>query len=81
MIWHDDSDVQEVSDSVIMQAAAEGDVSRPVWQCLTEFCNECYEVRFIVALKMRQGTTIEGSRQELFCHQRQRSCQKKTEIC
>jgi hypothetical protein len=60
MIGHDDSDVQRVSDFVIMQTAAEGDVSRPVWQYLTELSNERYEVRFIVALKMRQGATIEG---------------------
>jgi len=60
MIGHNDSDMQRVSDSVIVQAAAEGDVACPVWQHLAEFSNECYEVRFVVALKMRQVATIES---------------------
>ncbi len=45
---------------MIVQAAAEGDVACPVWQRLAESSNECYEVRFVVALKMRQVATIEG---------------------
>jgi len=60
MVGHNDSDMQRVSDSVVVQAAAEGDVPCPVWQLLTEFSNECDEVRFVVALKMRQVATIEG---------------------
>jgi hypothetical protein len=45
---------------VIVQAAAESDVPCPVWQHLTEFGNECYEVWFVVAVKMREVATIEG---------------------
>ena len=45
---------------MIVQAAAKGDVPCPVWQHLAKFSDECYEVRFVVALKMRQVATIEG---------------------
>ena len=60
MVGHNDSDMQRVSASVVVQAAAEGDVPCPVWQLLSEFSNECDEVRFVVTLKMRQVTAIEG---------------------
>jgi hypothetical protein len=81
MVGHNDSDMQRVSDSVVVQAAAEGDVPCPVGQLLTEFSNECDEVRFVVALKMRQVATIEGHAGIILPSKMETLSQKRGEIC
>ncbi len=81
MVGHYDSDMQRVSDSVIAQAAAEGDVPCPVGQLLTEFSNECDEMRFVVALKMRQVATIEGHGRIILPSKMETLSEKKGETC
>jgi hypothetical protein len=60
VIGHDHRGVQLITDSIIMPAAAQNDVARPFGQNPSPFRNKSDEMRFRVALQMRQIAAVEG---------------------
>src|SRR5258706_13809218 len=58
VIGHDHNDAQVVSLAVIMPAAIEHDLPRPICQGSPILRYECDEVRLVVALQMRQIAAI-----------------------
>jgi hypothetical protein len=60
VIWHDYGYVERVFDSVIVQAGRQSNVAGRFWKSLPQSRDEGYEVRFIVALEMRECAAVEG---------------------
>ena len=67
MIGHYDSDPQIESLPVVVQTAFQHDRPHALRQNPTVISAECYEVRLIVALKMRKLSTIKSLRHRVVC--------------
>jgi hypothetical protein len=60
VVWHDYGHMQSILGFMIVETAGQSDVTRAVGKSPAEFSDERDEVRFVVALQVRQVAPVEG---------------------